>query len=135
MNELLSKVRKFLESRDDVGFAYLFGSMAENTAGPLSDIDTAVYLKATEDLFRKRLLLMEELGVLLGTEKLDLIVLNEAPIVLKNEIIRNGIILKEERSMRIPFEVEVLREYLDTAYLRSVQRESLKEYFSRGTHG
>lgn len=128
-------LRDFFHSRGDVIFAYLFGSVAEDRAGPLSDIDIAVYLDEKGDHFRQRLLVMEELSIRLGTEDFDLIALNEAPIVLKHEIIRSGIVLKENREQRVSFEIDVLREYLDTGYLRGVQRESLKHHFRRGARG
>jgi len=124
--------KAFLIGDRRVKFAYLFGSLSRGNAGPLSDIDLAVYLDGRLDLFNCRLKLMEALSRVLKTEKFDLIVLNNAPVVLKHEVVKDGIVLKDDRSRRVMFESLVLREYLDTAYLREVQRGYLREQIKRG---
>jgi uncharacterized protein len=115
-----------------VKFAYLFGSHSRGDAGPLSDLDLAVYLDGRLDFFTYRLKLMEALSKILKTERFDLVILNNAPVVLRNEVLRDGIVLKDDRSRRIVFESRALREYLDTAYLREVQRSYLREQIKRG---
>ena len=132
MIDKIEMARAFLLGEKKVKFAYLFGSYACGNPGPLSDLDLAVYLDGRLDLFNSRLKMMEALAKHLKTEKFDLVVLNNAPIVLKHEIVRDGVILKEDRSRRVMFESQALREYLDTAYLREVQRGYLKEQFKRG---
>jgi uncharacterized protein len=124
--------KAFLVGERKVKFAYLFGSLACGNAGPLSDIDLAVYLDGRLDLFNSRLKIMDALSRAIKTEKFDLIVLNNAPLVLKHEVIRDGILLKDDRSRRVMFESQALREYLDTAYLREVQRGYLREQLKRG---
>jgi predicted nucleotidyltransferase len=42
--ELIRRARGVLEGHPDVHDAYLFGSHARGTAGPLSDVDLAVYV-------------------------------------------------------------------------------------------
>ena len=102
----------------------------------LSDIDVAVYLDARLDLFKRRLSLMEALAKKIGSDRLDLVVLNRAPIVLKYEVIKNGVVLKEDRPRRVLFEASVLRDYLDTAHLRATQYRYLKERLLRsGANG
>lgn len=132
MIEKVDTAKAFLMGEKRVKFAYLFGSVASGTAGPLSDLDLAVYVDGRLDLFNYRLILMEALAKVLKSENFDLIILNKAPIVLKHEIVSNGKILKEDRRRRVPFESGVLREYLDTAYLRDVQFRYLREQMKRG---
>jgi predicted nucleotidyltransferase len=117
-----------------VKFAYLFGSMASGKAGPLSDLDLAIYLDRRLDSFKYRLQLMERLARLLKSEKFDLVVLNSAPVVLKYEVVKNGIILKDDRPKRVMFETAVLQEYLDTAYLREVQHEYVQRQIKGGSY-
>ena len=124
---LIDSVRKFFAADGLVKFAYLFGSMASGMAGPLSDLDLAVYLDRRLDSFNYRLRLMSSLPRLLKSEKFDLVVVNSAPVVLKYEVIKNGILLKDDRPRRVMFEAAVLQEYLDTAYLRKVQREYIRQ--------
>ena len=40
----LTAAREYIRSREDVVFAYLFGSTATGEATPLSDVDIAVYV-------------------------------------------------------------------------------------------
>jgi predicted nucleotidyltransferase len=122
-----SSVKEFLASEKTIKFAYLFGSMARNDDGTLSDLDLAVYLDGRVDSFSCRLKIMETLAKKIGSEKFDLIVLNNASVLLRHEVVKEGIVLKEDRPRRVMFETQVLREYLDTAYLRQVHREYLKE--------
>jgi len=124
--------KAFLAGERNVKFAYLFGSIAKGNSGPLSDLDLAVYLDGRLDFFTYRLKLMEALAKVLKTENFDLVVLNQASIVLKHEVIGGGIVLKDDRPRRIMFESRVLREYLDTAYLREVQRVYMRESIKRG---
>jgi len=132
MADKVKIAKAFLVAERKVKFAYLFGSLAAGTAGPLSDLDLAVYLDGRLDLFKSRLQLMEALARELKTENFDLVVLNVAPIVLKHEVISNGIVLKDDRLRRVTFESRALREYLDTAYLRQVQLGYLREQIKRG---
>ncbi len=44
ISELLNRAAHYLGSRNDVAFAYLFGSLAKNRVFPMSDVDIAVYL-------------------------------------------------------------------------------------------
>ncbi len=126
------KLREFLAADSKVKFAYLFGSAARNAAGTLSDLDLAVYLDERVDIFSYRLKLMELLAKELRTENFDLIVLNRASVLLRYEVIKEGTVLKEDRTRRVMFETKVLREYLDTAHLRQVQRQYLKESLQQG---
>jgi uncharacterized protein len=133
MTEKVEVAKAFLAGERKVKFAYLFGSLASGNSGPLSDLDLAVYLDGRLDPFIYRLKLMEALAKVLKTEHFDLVVLNNAPVVLKHEVIKDGIILKDDRSRRVMFESLALREYLDTAYLREVQRGYLREQIKRGS--
>lgn len=118
-----------------IKFAYLFGSGARGQAGPLSDIDLAIYLDKRLDFFAAKLRYLEELYRLLKTEHCDLVVLNNAPLILQYEVIRHGKVLKENKRRRVPFEIKVLREYLDTEPLRTVHRQKLKKHFLGGEGG
>lgn len=91
-----------MENDKRVRFAYLFGSLARGQAGPLSDTDIAVYLDRRVKFDDYRLKLMEKLAKILEDGNLDLLVLNQAPPLLRHEIIKYGILLKDDASRRIP---------------------------------
>ena len=125
--EILAGLKETLAQNQSVKFAYLFGSRARGAGGRLSDIDIAVYLDRRISPFAFRLRLAETLARELGTDRLDLITLNDAPLLLRYEVVRGGLVIKEDKQRRVNFEQQVLREYLDTAILRRTQRAYLKK--------
>ena len=129
--EKIASLGDFFRHAPMVKFAYLFGSRARDDAGPLSDIDVAVYLDRRLDVFRYRLVLMEELARFLRGAEFDLVILNNAPLALQYEIVREGRVLKEDKRRRVDFETRILSRYLDTAHLRKIQERYLKERFVR----
>lgn len=107
----------FEQYREHVLFAYLFGSMSQNTPYPPADIDIAVFLTGTtsESCFETRLLLYADLCRALKTSNIDLVVLNTTKnMMLLNEIIRRNVILFEiDRSAREAFEIKILHQAID----------------------
>jgi predicted nucleotidyltransferase len=75
---------------------------------------------------------MESLARAIKSEKLDLVILNDAPPLLRHQVIKDGIILKDDRPRRVMFESRAVREYLDTAHLREVRCHYLKNKALRG---
>ena len=114
-----SRIVKFLGEQEHVELAYLFGSVAEGTAGKLSDIDLAVFLDKSlskKERFDLQLKLMSDLTSILKTDKVDLTVMNNAPLLLNYNIIKQGKILKEDIEAKIRVECRILSHYLDMKY-------------------
>ncbi|PIX34910.1 MAG: hypothetical protein COZ58_02135 [Candidatus Infernicultor aquiphilus] len=112
--DFLPQVVDFLKTRQKVVFAYLFGSLARDKVLPLSDIDVAIYLKEGVDLNKEKMNILQDLIDLLGTEEIDLVLLNTAPLTLKARIVENKkILVDKEPFLRHSFESLVLREYFD----------------------
>lgn len=65
----------------NVIFAYLFGSMARREQSRLSDIDIAVYLHEECDYASEKLNIIAHLSEKLGTDRFDLVILNNAPLI------------------------------------------------------
>ncbi|WP_440948017.1 type VII toxin-antitoxin system MntA family adenylyltransferase antitoxin [Methanosarcina sp. T3] len=130
--ELLCDVLpEFFKSREYVELAYLFGSTAEGTEGPLSDIDIAVYLsgKLTKgERIEKRLELMGELSSLLRTDNVDLLVMNDAAPVINFEVIRPNVpLFVRNEDLKLDVEQQVMSRYLDRKYHEDfLNRELLK---------
>ena len=104
----------------DVRLVCLFGSLAEGTMG--NDVDLAILTESTPPYS-----LRNELIAFLGTERLDIVDLKRASPALCFEIIRSGQILyAADEEMQLQFELGIVREYHDTAYLRQKQEEGLK---------
>ena len=109
-----------LFSETDVILVYLFGSLAEGKAG--NDVDLAILAEQTP-AFKFR----EKLVTFLGTERVDIVDLSRASPAFCFEIIRTAQILYAANDeSRLQFELKVVREYHDTAYLRQRQEEGLR---------
>lgn len=134
LDSILNLLKEFFAKVPEVKFAYLFGSVARGNAGPLSDLDIAVYFIESVDNFTCRTKMMESLACVLTTERFDLVVLNDAPITLKFAVVKDGKLLKDESAARIEFEIKTVREYLDTDYLRSVQKRTVRAQVAKGTY-
>lgn len=101
--------------------AYLFGSLSGGKMG--EDVDLAV-LPEGEGLGNLR----EKVTEVLGTERVDLLNLKEASPTLRFEVVRTGrLVYKRDEEVENSFELSVLREYKDLAYLRERQRRILRQ--------
>ncbi len=132
----IRQLRAYLVNQRYVQVAYLFGSAAKGTMGPLSDVDVAVIFNSPQDnWYENRLKLMEGLVWIFGVQKVDVVVLNNAEPVLAHRVVFEGqpIFVRDE-ALRIRTEKKVLGAYLDTAYLRRVQRASIKEHIKEGEY-
>jgi hypothetical protein len=113
-----------------VVFAYLFGGAARGRLTPLSDVDVAVYLEETADAVETRL---ETIGLAsrhLGTDELDLVVLNTAPTALVGRILETRrVILDRDPFRRHRVESAALRKFLD---FRILERRVLSARYGRG---
>jgi uncharacterized protein len=133
---LEQKLTEFFSKVDFVKVAYLFGSTVRGEANCLSDIDIAVLFDDTlskEEAFNFQLKLIGELTTLLETNNVDLVTLNDSPLLLTYNVIRNGIILKSDEPLRVRFETKVMSRYLDEQYhIKRHTRESLKRIAKSG---
>lgn len=111
--EKLSKLQSALSRHPDITFAYLFGSQASGRTTRMSDIDIAVYLHRSPD-GEKRL---EILGLLIDTlksDRVDLVILNTAPLPLQFRVLKNNQLLVDKAPfLRHAFESKTIVMYLD----------------------
>jgi uncharacterized protein len=105
-----------LASVEGLVAAYLFGSQARGTASAASDVDIALLMaSAPTTLDDLQLDVAADLERELGLQ-VDLIVLNHAPPDLIHRVLRDGELLVEnDRSARIRFEVRARNDYFDLA--------------------
>lgn len=114
-----------LAAEPEVPVAYLFGSVARGDFHARSDVDVGV-LFASEPPRT-----LEGLGLDLEADleraaghRVQLVVLNRAPVDLIHRVLRDGVLLKDsDPSARIRFEVKARREYFDLLpFLRRYRR-------------
>jgi predicted nucleotidyltransferase len=58
---LLSKLKESLSIDNNIVFAYIFGSYGMGKPTPLSDVDIAVYLSSKENIWGKKMELIEKI--------------------------------------------------------------------------
>ena len=131
------RVVEFLSKQEHVKLAYLFGSVAEGKEGKLSDVDLAVFLDESLsklERFRLQLKLISELTSILKTDRIDLVIMNDAPLTLNYEIIKaNHPLLVRDEGQKIDFEHRILSCYLDRRYYdKRWAAEFLKKVAERG---
>jgi len=116
----IDEIRKLLiplfKREESILFAYVFGSVAKKRANYESDIDLAFYLDTDEvnDIFKKRLLLIEKAQSLLNRAS-EVVILNEInSIFFKFVIIKEGkVIFERAHGRRVDFELATMQEYYD----------------------
>lgn len=127
-------MKNTLSSEEKVCFAYLFGSQARQDAGKLSDLDIAIYLDHGIDGFRYRLYLIEAIMKVIKNDNVDIIILNNATLFMCHQVVKDGVVLKDDKRLRCDFEIKVLRDYHDTEYLRNTQLSYMREHLRAGTY-
>ena len=119
---------------------YIFGSVASGRARPNSDIDVAVLVDASipsRNLLKYRLGLISDFGSALGRTDVDVVVMNEAPPALAQNIIGKGkLVFERSRSARVAFQVRALNVFMDTEPMRRTYLQHLKRrYLKERIHG
>lgn len=130
VNQVVEGVKRALAAHPQILFAYLFGSLARGISSASSDIDIAVFLDENSDFTHEKLDLLSDLIDNLGTDEIDLVLLNTAPLPLKARVIRNNeLLMDREPYLRHAFESLALREYFDFSI---IEEAILKRRFSIG---
>jgi hypothetical protein len=126
-----------LESDSAIAAVYLFGSHARGTATPLSDIDIAVLFRSVIDesrYFALRLEYLSQAMERLRTEKVDVVILNNAPLHLAYEVVSRAILLLDRDPLcRAAFEADRIGRFLDFKPFLAVQTRALSEQLKGGT--
>jgi hypothetical protein len=112
-----SALRRTLEPRAEVLEAYLFGSVARGQARRDSDVDVAVWVDAAlapDRPFGYDAYLASELMQALGTNAVDLVLLNRAPPVIYHRVLRDGVrLVSRDLASTTTREARALSRYFD----------------------
>lgn len=125
----LERAAKALARDARVQVVYAFGSRSRGSATASSDYDMAILIDGSLEL-RDELRLRARVVEALDTDRVDLVVLNTAPPLLRFEVVSTGRRLYARDELAADrFEERATMEFLDTAHMREVQyrlaRESL----------
>jgi predicted nucleotidyltransferase len=116
-------------------FFILFGSHARNRANELSDIDIAYFPRIRLSLMKENQLFITVCSFY-KRDDIDLVDLQKTSLLIRFSSIVYGKILScsDEKSL-YTFMVKTRREYLDTAYMRSIFNHYLQERIQKGRFG
>lgn len=119
-----------LFAQSPVNAAYLSGSLSNRASfGQISDVDIAILLMEqikSDQFLDYQLYFFSELAKRLESESIDVVILNQASLLLKLQVIRYGQILfsRDEKS-RISFETRAVMDYLDFKKFDEMQNQAL----------
>jgi predicted nucleotidyltransferase len=110
----IPEAEKVLAEDDNILFGYLFGGLASGNPKPLSDIDIAVYLRKIDNLAEYKFDLFRRITDAFGSNEIDLVILNTAPVSIAGRILQNKRILADKKPfLRNDFESITLRKFFD----------------------
>ena len=143
--KLLSMLRDSLMIRQDILFAYVYGSFAEG--GPFHDIDVGICLAGGDrpkDAWVDIELALELEQVVSRAPaacqpegkkdvrrqriSVDVRVLNEAPMTFCYHVLQGHLLFSRDENIRVPWVVRIISRYLDSKPLRHA---ALKEAMSQ----
>jgi uncharacterized protein len=134
----LERLSNALDSEGVVA-AMLIGSQARGNPGPLSDVDIAIWHDPGLDSrgrFDLQLSLAGDAGRALGTDEIDVVMLNHAPPLMRHRAIRDGQRLVErDHDERVRLETRAILDYLDTAPLRAELGRGVRRRIREGRFG
>lgn len=119
-----------LFAQSPVNAAYLAGSLSNRTAfGHLTDVDIAILLMEqikSDQFLDYQLYFFSELAKRLDSDSIDVVILNQASLLLKLQVIRYGqILFSRDEKLRISFETRAVMDYLDFKRFDEVQNQAL----------
>ncbi len=122
-DKIIEKIASFLSERDEVVFAYIYGSFLEML--PFRDIDVALYLK---EVVNKKLI-DYTLELTLKIERMinlpvDVHILNSAPFNYQYNVIRGKLLFSRNEELRCYLVERAISRYLD---MKPMIRHYLKE--------
>ncbi|MBR7889603.1 nucleotidyltransferase domain-containing protein [Marinomonas sp. A79] len=107
----------------EVRLVYLFGSQADGSAGPSSDVDIAVLLEKKLDSVAR--FDLEQILAIKLDKDVDLVDLLTASTVLQNQVIMNGELLFGSENEQAKFEMQIMSMY---QHLNEERADILQEY-------
>jgi len=139
--ELIPSLIEKFKADGDIICIYLFGSYAEGKQTPISDVDLAILLDKgfpADRFFKKKLELLALTTLLLKTDEVDLLILNEAPSVLAYRVLSKGRLLwvnKAKRSQIVNFQVRTYDHFFDFRPVERILHEGLIRRIKEGSFG
>ena len=115
-----------------VNAAYLAGSLSNRTSfGHLTDIDVAILLMdqiKSDQFLDYQLYFFSEMAKRLESDNIDVVILNQASLLLKLQVIKYGqILFSRDEKQRVSFETKAVMDYLDFKKYDDIQNRALSQ--------
>jgi predicted nucleotidyltransferase len=114
-----------------VDAAYAYGSVAQGTMTPLSDVDIALLLDervSPSEQLDLELTIQGKLEAATGFSPVDVRAVNRAPLTAQANVVQRGILIYERgRTSRVAFEVMIRKRYFDFAPVARRLRDAFLE--------
>jgi uncharacterized protein YutE (UPF0331/DUF86 family)/phage pi2 protein 07 len=125
-----------LFAQSPVNAAYLAGTLSNRTTfGHITDVDIGILMMdqiKADQFFDYQLYFLSELAKRLETDNIDVVILNQASLILKLQVIKNGqILFSRNEKQRVSFEAKAVMDYLDFKKFDEIQNQAL----GRRLHG
>src|SRR5438876_7596747 len=119
-----------LFTQSPVNTAYLAGTLSSRTAfGHLTDVDIAILLMEqikSDQFLDYQLYFFSELAKRLESDNIDVVILNQASLLLKLQVIKYGqILFSRDEKLRVSFETKAIMDYLDFKKFDDIQNQAL----------
>lgn len=119
-----------LFAQSPVNAAYLAGSLSNRALfGHLTDVDVAILLMEqikSDQFLDYQIYFFSELAKRLESDSIDVVILNQASLLLKLQVIKYGQILySRDEKQRVSFETKAVMDYLDFKKFDDIQNQAL----------
>ena len=119
-----------LFAQSPVNAAYLAGSLSGRTSfGHLTDVDIAILLMEqikSDQFLDYQIYFFSELAKRLESDSIDVMILNQASLLLKLQVIKYGqILFSRDEKQRVSFETKAVMDYLDFKKFDDMQNQAL----------
>ena len=127
LRHTVAELEQYFASKPQVALAYLFGSQASGKVHPGSDLDLGILLAENipqREYTGQRLEIIGDLMQLLKSNDVDVVILNQVPLVMRYQVISNGkLLFCRDRQEAIDFRVQTLNSYFDFQPILDHHRE------------
>ena len=110
---VINKIKEYLNKRQEILFAYIFGSFVESEE--FSDVDIALYVDGEFSL-KYEFEIEDDLERILKLP-VDARVINNAPVSFAYGVLKDGMLIKDN-DVRTDFQMIKFKEYMDYVHLR-----------------
>ena len=125
-SDIETKIPKLLDrisKESEIVALYAFGSLASGDLNPLSDLDFGILVSGKLDKqkrFDAHLDLIGTFNQVLGTDEVDLVQMNDAPMHFSYNIIKSGkLIYCRDKTQLAEFTEKTIKLYLDFRFFRN----------------